>query len=163
MPYTVDLGYDFSKLVSSAYERPDIDGNPNQAGPVAANPTCKAPAAVHTVAHWYNPCAMMLPGATSSNLAGVPGTLGDMHRNVLLDPGYLGMDTSLQKTTNLTERLRMQLRFEAFNFINHTNLAQPGTNAFSQGSGGLPLGSAGAIISTIGTSRQLQFSAKFLF
>ena len=75
----------------------------------------------------------------------------------------MGLDTSLSKTTTLTERLRAQLRFEAFNFINHTNFSTPGETLFSQTSHGVPLGSDGAITSTVGTSRQLQFSLKFLF
>ena len=32
----------------------------------------------------------------------------------------------------------MQLRFEAFNFINHTNFNEPSVSAFSSNSGGLP-------------------------
>ena len=38
-------------------QRPNEVGNPNQAGPVAANPTCAAPSAIHTLANWFNPCA----------------------------------------------------------------------------------------------------------
>ena len=167
MPYTTDIGYDFGKLGNgnSGSERPDLVGNFNAAGTVAANPTCAAPATIHNAHHWYNPCAFMLPGATAANLLGVPGTLGDIQRNSLRSPAYMGMDTSLSKTTAITERLRMQLRFEAFNFINHTNFSTPGESLFSQSSNGVPLGSDGAITSTVPgtTSRQLQFSLKFLF
>ena len=170
MPYTTDIGYDFSKLLgNSSSERPDLVGNFNVAGPVAANPSCSAPASIHNAHNWYNPCAFVLPGGSAANLipgagfGGAPGTLGDIRRNALVSPGYLGLDTSLSKTTALTERLRMQLRFEAFNFINHTNFSTPGENLFSAGSKGLPLSSDGAITSTVGTSRQLQFSLKFLF
>ena len=164
MPYTVDIGYDFSRLVvATNSERPDRVGNVYQAGTVAANPNCVAPASIHTQAHWYNPCAFMLPGATAANLHGVPGTLGDMARDEGTSPAFVGVDMSLQKVTKLTERVKLQLRFEAFNFVNHTNFNVPSVSAFSSSSGGVPLGSAGAITSTIGTARQLQFGAKFVF
>ena len=164
-PFNANINYDFSALGagSSQTERPDVVGNPNQAGPVAANPTCAAPTSIHNATNWFNPCAFVLPGATAQNPLGVAGTLGDEQRGSLVGPAYMGFDLSLSKTTSLAERLQMQLRAEAFNFVNHTNLGQPNVNLFSSTSAGLPLGNAGAASATVGTSRQMQFSVKFLF
>ena len=43
--------------------RPNIVGDPNRAGPVAANPTCVAPTSIHNRDNWYNPCAYLKPVA----------------------------------------------------------------------------------------------------
>jgi len=43
-------------------------------------------------------------------------------------PGYHNWDVSLAKTTSLTEKLNLQIRFEFFNLFNHTNFGAPTTN-----------------------------------
>jgi hypothetical protein len=154
IPYSALIGYDRSNLGSATMnERPDVVGNPDVGGPVAANPGCAAPASVHNAAHWFNPCAFALPAA---------GTLGDERRNRLNGPGLLGLAMGLRRTLSLTETVKTEIRAEAFNIINHTNFALPNLNVFSQ-SVATPLASAGTISVTAGSSRQLQFSVKLVF
>jgi hypothetical protein len=40
-------------------------------------------------------------------------------------PSFWQMDMSFFKTFRITERFRMQFWTESFNFLNHTNLANP--------------------------------------
>jgi hypothetical protein len=57
----------------------------------------------------------------------VPGTrhFGNEGRNSLIGPPFRQLDFSLYKNTNLTERLKLELRFEAYNLFNHPNFANP--------------------------------------
>lgn len=99
--------------------------------------------------------------------AQAPGFLGNVKRNSVPGPGTVGADISVTKNTKLTEKLNMQLRFEAFNFINHFN---PGASSpFS----GLVLGAINLATNTSGQTqysqapavnpRQLQAAVKFDF
>jgi len=54
--------------------------------------------------------------------AGRQGTLG---RNVLRSFPVYQMDLSLRRKVNLTERINLQLRAEAFNIFNHPNFGDP--------------------------------------
>ena len=53
-----------------------------------------------------------------------PGQDG-IGRNVFTGPGFWNLDLGLTKNFNLTERMRMQLRAEAFNALNHPNFDTP--------------------------------------
>jgi hypothetical protein len=113
------------------------------------------------VNQWYNPSCFTLPAV---------GTIGTLGRGALLGPGLFSFDMALAKETKISERLSAQFRAEFFNIIDHTNLADPNVNEFSQGTdpntGALvPIvnGNAGQIIATATTSRQIQFALKFIF
>jgi hypothetical protein len=53
------------------------------------------------------------------------GSLGNTGRSILRGPGINQWDFSLFKNTNITERVRTQLRFEMFNIFNHTQFTNP--------------------------------------
>jgi hypothetical protein len=53
------------------------------------------------------------------------GTIGTGRRNQLRGPGNWNVDYALFKNFAITERMKVQLRGEFFNFFNHTNLGQP--------------------------------------
>jgi hypothetical protein len=53
------------------------------------------------------------------------GQFGTVGRNFIYGPSFSQMDMSFFKTFTVTERLRVQFRAESFNFLNHTNLANP--------------------------------------
>jgi len=57
---------------------------------------------------------------TASAATERPGTIG---RNPLRGPGFWNVDVSLAKNFHLTERLRLQVRGDFFNALNHTNLS----------------------------------------
>jgi hypothetical protein len=82
---------------------------------------------------WLNPAAF----AFQAN-----GTFGNEVRNSLRGPGFADVDFSVFKTTNITERVKAQLRIEMFNIFNRTNLPVP--------NGTLTSGSFGRISDTIG-------------
>jgi hypothetical protein len=50
---------------------------------------------------------------------------GNEGRNSLLGPNFRQFDFSIYKNTNLTERLHLELRLEAYNLLNHPNFASP--------------------------------------
>jgi Carboxypeptidase regulatory-like domain/TonB-dependent Receptor Plug Domain len=97
--------------------------------------------------------------------AQAPGFLGNISRNSVPGPGTVGVDLSITKETKLTERLNMEFRAEAFNFINHFN---PGAQSPTSGAilGAIEEPGAGETSfsqSPTVTPRQLQFALKFDF
>ncbi len=156
-PYNVILGFDRENVSNSLLlERPNIVGNPNIGGPVAANPTCAAPAVVHTVTSYYNPCAFQLQPA---------GTVGNERRNQLYAAGLQDYDFATIKNTKFhlrAQELNAEFRAEFFNIFNHTNLGFPNFTAITSAAGTVNP-AAGRVLTTATNSRQTQFSVKFLF
>lgn len=70
----------------------------------------------HTAASWFNTAAFATPAAF---------TFGNVGRNTLYGPGRQTLDLALQREIALTEKVKLQLRAEAFNALNHTNLGTP--------------------------------------
>jgi Carboxypeptidase regulatory-like domain/TonB dependent receptor len=96
------------------------------------------------------------------NAAGV-AHFGNLPRNAIYGPGFGDTDLSLIKNVKLQGSARVQLRLEAFNLFNQSNLGQPGRIA-------APLSTSFGVISNTrfptgdsGSARQVQFAAKFLF
>ena len=76
-------------------------------------------------------------------------------RNSVRGPNQRRLDLSLFKDVKLTDATRLQLRIEVYNVLNAVNFANP--------NGALGNAAFGTISSTVGTPRQMQFAAKFLF
>jgi hypothetical protein len=53
------------------------------------------------------------------------GKFGTVGRNEIVGPSFSQMDMSFFKNFAITEQHLLQFRAEAFNFLNHTNLANP--------------------------------------
>ena len=92
---------------------------------------------------------------------GFLGHIGDAGRNQFYGPHYTNADISLMKNMTLTERLKIQIRSEFFNLLNHPQFAQPHTLV-----GSSTLGySTATLIRSDGTTsaRQIQLALKLLF
>lgn len=86
-----------------------------------------------------------------ANRMGVEG------RNTLIGPSLFSLNSALYKNINFSDRYSLQFRAEAFNTLNHPNLASPlATNVLLQGN-------TGRITSTQIDNRQLQLGLRFRF
>jgi len=83
-----------------------------------------------------------------------PFTFGDAPRNSLLAPGYADVAVGLQKDIALSNRARLQVRWEVFNLLNHVNFDVPNRTAFTP--------NCGRIFSAL-PARQMQLGVKVLF
>ena len=140
-------------------QRPNEVGDPNKAGPVAGNPGCTAPAQIHTVANWFNPCAFV--GAPA-------GELGTAARAPVYGPRFVNTDFSLVKVFPFSFREGMNLEFRAefFNLFNHPHFFLPGI----AGSGDQDVNSPSSfgvisqtINQTVNDARSIQFALKLRF
>ena len=59
-------------------------------------------------------------------------------------PGTVNWDLSLMKNTKITERVNLQFRAEAFNFLNHVNLGAPNVSFVAGADGKNRSGSFGS-------------------
>jgi hypothetical protein len=128
------------------------------------------------------PCTVGAGGYNGSATSCVPGTrhYGTLGRNALVGPHFRQFDFSIFKDTTITERLKMQLRFEAYNLLNHPNFANPylplfiadplvnGAAANGQFQGSYALTSTGDVgigypFLGSGGPRNLQIGARFTF
>jgi hypothetical protein len=104
--------------------RPDLIGNP------------KAVAGGQNQAHWINAAAFSPPFGTDQNfwanydpsspLAYQWGTAGGVIPT-LRSPGFWNLDAALSKRFPVGETKYIQVRWEAFNALNHQNLGYPNT------------------------------------
>jgi hypothetical protein len=97
------------------------------------------------------------------------GTIGNIGRNAFNGPSDYFADASLFKNFTITERVKGQFQFQAFNVFNHVPLGLPSTADArcvdcTNGSSGLITSVDGAVAgSGQPYMRQLQFGAKFTF
>jgi hypothetical protein len=101
--------------------------------------------------------------------AGRQGALG---KNSLRGFPLSQWDLSLRRQFNLSERLRLQFKIDAFNFLNHPNFADPtgvltdpnfGVSTKMYGRGLASSGSGLSPLYQVGGPRSLQFALKFSF
>jgi hypothetical protein len=138
--------------------RPNEVGDPNQPGPVAANPTCNAPARIHTLENWFNPCAFVSTAASPTTA----GELGDAPRAPVSGPRFVNTDFSILKNFALPyEGMRLQFRAEFFNLFNHAQFFLPGGSSGMQDINAPS--SFGVISGTVNNPRLIQFALRLNF
>jgi hypothetical protein len=94
---------------------------------------------------WYNPAAFVAPAF---------GTFGSSGIGLLDGPGSHEFNVALGKNFRVREGMSLQLRLEAYNAINHTNLGNPVLTIGQANSGR---------ITSAGEARQVQLGMKFIF
>jgi outer membrane receptor protein involved in Fe transport len=130
-----------------------------------------------------DPTRAFSPSCTGATFS-ISTAAGQLHfgnegRNSIIGPGFNNVDFSLIKKTKINERFSHEMRFEAFDILNHPNFGQPGrgaqlvaTNpalAVSATNPLIPVSTFGVISNTrfatgdSGSSRQLQFAMKLVF
>jgi hypothetical protein len=156
-PFTPQLGYN---PTGSGDTRNPVrpDRNPSFSGSIYTRGTT-----AQRAAQYFNPAAFSAPAY---------GTVGNLSRNSLVGPGYSDVDISVTKNTPITERVRAQFRAEAFNVLNHTNLQTPTPTVFTSGptqgssanqTTGAVINPTAGVVTSAGTSRQIQLGIKLLF
>lgn len=136
-PFTINLKGDTANVgagTGGIYVRPNVVGTSQY-----------LPSSQQSTAEWFNTADFANPGA---------GNFGDLGRNTLIGPAMFDLDVVLQKNITMMERVKLQIRAEFFNALNHPNFsiidrifADP---AF------------GAVQSQL-DPRQLQFGIKLIF
>src|SRR5262249_12001195 len=145
-PFTVRLGFNRSGNLNttgfSMNERPDLKPGYSD-NPVLGGPD-----------RYWDINAFALPAAN---------TRGSLRRNTLVGPGLINADLSLIKTVKVQAAQTVQVRLEAFNFLNRANFAVPSGRIAFTNAGGDVAPNWGRITSTVTTARQIQLGVKYLF
>jgi hypothetical protein len=137
----------------SSLNRPNQVGDPNKAGLVAGNPHCNAPAHIHTIQSWFNPCAFVHAPA---------GELGNASRSPLYGPRYVNTDLSFIKHIPLAyEGVHLNFRAEFFNVWNHPQYYLSGDSTGMQNLNSSS--SFGVINNTVPDARVMQFALRLDF
>jgi len=104
------------------------------------------------------------PNSLFVNPPGVGPRFGELGRNVFRGPWFNGWDAAMLKNFKVTERVKMQLRFEALNVDNHPNFDNINTNLNSGA-----FGKAQSLVGSLATcsscspSRRLQLGGRIMF
>lgn len=127
---------------------PQLNGPTNDSG-VATRPNrvCKGTLAHPTVNAWFNV-------ACFPQTSGAVGDFGNSGRNILTGPSYVQINMSLLRNFRITDRQKLQLRWEVFNVPNHPNFATPNDNVDEPNVGS---------ITSAKDPRVMQLGAKYLF
>lgn len=112
------------------------------------------PQSGQTPAQWINPAAFRTP---------VPGTWGNVGRDVVRGPGQFQIDTALTKRARITESVNLEVRADAFNIANKPQYAAPGSNISSPATFGRITSVMNPGATGSGTPRQFQLSLRLNF
>jgi hypothetical protein len=143
--YQVQSGFPFT---ISAFGDTANSGAVLGENPVRANVTGQPVFGADTrnTTQWFNPAAFAAPAAF---------TYGNAGRNTVYGPGIQTLDVALVRSFAIREAARFELRGEAFNALNHSNLGTP--NRF------VNTPQFGTITEASTPGRELQLSARISF
>ena len=152
VPVSLTIGGVDNSLTDEAYDRPNyISGQAAYASNQASG----------AGGGWYN---------RNAYVEAPTGYFGDVGRNSVAAPRIFGMDAFLHKNFAMpyNEHHQIQIRFEAFNVLNHPVWGEPSPNILAGAAiAGAPTGAAhagfGVITGTAIAMRQLQLGAKYTF
>ena len=159
VPFTPVLSFDNADVQSLlTSERPNVVGNPYVG-------VCPNGSRVGTPSCWFNPGAFAVPP---------PGQFGNAGRNILRGPTFAQFDLALQKGFHLTESTKIMLGAEAYNLFNHPNFGVPSNSqspltlggngdAIFQNAAGNFANNVARVFTTVGTGRQVELAARFIF
>jgi hypothetical protein len=105
------------------------------------------PYANQSIRQWFNLAAFTAPAQYS---------FGDSARNAFYGPSYWNLDAAVLREISLTEKVKLNIRAESFNVLNHTAFAVPARNITTPAT-------FGQITSTANQARQFSFSARLKF
>lgn len=148
-------------FTGNATIRPDLIGDPTVLGAAPqwfANAVCDPRIAAGAAGACTSSSVFALP----ITAAGVTH-FGNTPRNPVLGPGFSDTDLSLIKNVKLRGSARVQLRAEVFNLFDVANLGQPGRIALVGSTAFGVITNTRFATGDSGSSRQVQFAAKFLF
>ncbi len=154
--FVVDSG-DGSEVYFSynggTYQRPNQVGDPNKAGDEGGQTGC--PTQIHTIQHWFNPCAFAQAPA---------GKLGTAARAPVSGPRFVNTDFSIIKNFVLPfrEGTALQFRAEFFNLFNHPEFYMGGAGGSGEQDINAP-STFGVINNTVNNARLIQFALKLTF
>ena len=116
--------------------------------PIRANSTGQAVfgPGTRSTNEWFNPAAFATPAAF---------TFGNLGRNTVYGPGMQTMDLALSRSFTVAERVRLEMRGEAYNALNHSNWGTP--NRF------VNTPQFGSITEASTPGREFQLSARLSF
>jgi hypothetical protein len=129
-----------------------LDGNSRDQRPDLL-PGMSLYSAPRTINNWFNPSAFATPAVD---------TWGNLGRNLGRGPGYYEIDTALEKAIPLNEQLKLEIRAEAFNLLNHPIYGDPDSDV-SDSSFGVITSQLNTGATGIGSSRRLQFMLRLEF
>ena len=137
-PFTVTVANSRTLLGGTAV----TDWRPDLIGPgLAADPSPD---------HWLNPASFVLPLNADGSYR-----FGNAGRDILFGNRMFNFDAGLMKQFTLTERIRLQFRWETFNVTNTPQYGVPNKTV------GAP--DFGVIRTTDSTPRQMQFALRLTF
>ncbi len=108
----------------------------------------KVPEGQRTIGFYLDKSKVALPTASSTS------PFGNAGRNIVRGDSLFQFDCTLAKTFSIAEKVRMQLRGEAFNLLNKTNFLPPSGNFSSAAFG---------TVTAANDARQLQIGLKLSF
>jgi len=106
-PLAVTQATNFNAFAGFGIQRPNKVGEP------------ELPSGERGTARWFNTAAFSQAGQF---------TIGNSSRNPVVGPAYRSLDVMVGKTFSITERVRTEVRAEAFNVTNTPSLMAPNTS-----------------------------------
>ncbi|MEI9972515.1 MAG: TonB-dependent receptor [Ignavibacteriota bacterium] len=112
------------------------------------------------------PVGPLFTGTGSSRTLVLPAGIGNLSRSTVRAPGDIDLDLGVARRFQIKERANFQVRAEAFNLLNHTNLLSPDTGlTVTANAAGQPYWNSPTfgLITGARSARFLQLSARFEF
>jgi hypothetical protein len=146
LPLTITISRSASALPdgnSTSPQRPDVVPGVSLTQPGGQSPQ-----------HWINSAAFAIPAN---------GMWGNAGRNLARAPDIRQIDSALIKRNQITERIGLEFRAEAFNILNRAQFGMPNTNLSAPGSFGQITQPFNPGATGTGTPRQFQFALRLNF
>jgi len=106
-------------------------------------------------------------GASTARVQQLPVSIGNLGRDVVRGPGAVSTNIAVGRAFDLRERLKMTIRLEGYNIINHTNFSLPAAQVLTvaANSAGVPFfnNATYGLLTAAGQARFLQLAARFDF